>query len=143
MQPTANAFVTSVISQADFAGEALPADAWTPGGFEVDPAEQMRFEGLLAGDRQVAVVQPGELVDRGQVTHATLGDAILDSLKTLKDHSVTMQEELSVTLGKGEITSADLLQVQYRLMSFNVELQTTTNMAHHGVEDIKTIMRGQ
>ncbi|MCD0457877.1 EscI/YscI/HrpB family type III secretion system inner rod protein [Roseiconus lacunae] len=73
----------------------------------------------------------------------SIGDSILEGFSTLKRTGNEFQAELVQALSKPELSSSDLLKIQFDLVHMNLELQTTTNMAHHGVEDIKTIMRGQ
>ena len=73
----------------------------------------------------------------------SIGDTILDSLGTLKGEGSAILQDVVQTLSGGEPSAGDMLHVQFQLMRFNIELQTTSNMAHHGVEDVKTIMRGQ
>lgn len=112
---------------------------WNAG---VEPADAHHFENALSG-------QPASPMDASSslaahpTSNATLGEAILGQLESLKHSTDAMQAEIFETLGKENLQPSDMLMVQYQLMSVNIELQTTSNMAHHGVEDVKTIMRGQ
>lgn len=115
----------------------------------VDPADEMQFQNALSGPADSPsgafsiYAEPTSSLGAHPTASATLGDAILGKLESLRHNADAMQAEIFKTLGKEELNSSDLLKVQYQLMSVNLEIQTTSNMAHHGVEDIKTIMRGQ
>ena len=121
-----------------------------PGGFgQADPADQLQFENAMfvsqnEGVDQISTTQwqPSLEVTASRGSES-IGEAILDQLEKLKSNSEVVLEEIGNTLGKDNVSTTDMLQVQFQLMSLNVEIQTTSNMAHHGVEDIKTIMRGQ
>ena len=117
---------------------SMGQDVWRSDA--VNPADLTRFENALAPadmglhtSRVENVSRPGD----------TLGDSILNSLGSLKNKGIEMTNEMVDLLNKGDLSPSEMLRVQFRLLEMNIELQTMSNMAHHGVEDVKTIMRGQ
>lgn len=129
---------------ADAFPGAFPTDALAPGGHRVDPVDQTRFENAMEDGVQGVSVSPAASPSTAEpVAKPTLGDAILEKLKSLKEAGTSMKQELISTVEQDDLNPASMLRLQYHMMTVNLELQTTTNMAHHGVEDVKTIMRGQ
>jgi hypothetical protein len=124
-------------------GGSPPGDlAWNAAA--VDPADAAHFEHALAGTGPNSVHFPPLHGGPSPASPtATLGDAILNQLESLKSNGDAMQAEILHTLGKRDLSPSEMLRVQYQLMSVSLEIQTTSNMAHHGVEDVKTIMHGQ
>lgn len=116
------------------------------GGFDwnagIDATDQFQFENTLSSG-STTLGDPSTSLGVHPSANATLGDAILNQLESLRHDADAMQAEIFKTLGKDNLSPSDMLKVQYQLMSVNLEIQTTSNMAHHGVEDVKTIMRGQ
>lgn len=150
MQPFATqALLGNAMAEASaFVGETstvLPTWNTT----DVNPADQLTFERSLGG-ATVPVGQPSAIdssssykIAAAASSSTNLGESILNSLAGVKQRGEAIQAEMLQTLSKSDLSSGDLLSVQYKLMSLSIELQTTSNMAHHGVEDVKTIMRGQ
>lgn len=114
-----------------------------------DPADQQHFEQLMnpqpggVANEAFSAAWPANHAVSSRTGSDSIGSAILDQLEDLKTNSDATLNEIQQTLGKDNISTTDMLHVQFQLMALNLEIQTTSNMAHHGVEDIKTIMRGQ
>lgn len=133
--------IAALTEQGLSAAEAPPAENLDLSA--VDPADERQFENALAMEGAPYGISMTASNAIAETSSATLGDAILKQLETLKSNSAAMQGEILQTLGKEDLKPSDMLRVQYQLMSVSLEIQTTSNMAHHGVEDVKTVMRGQ
>ena len=121
--------------------ESLPQEGagWNDG---VDSSDAFHFENALS-EGSTSFHDPGSSLGVHATSSATLGEAILNQLESLRNDAGAMEAEIHRTLGKDHLSPSDMLHVQFQLMSVNIEIQTTSNMAHHGVEDVKTVMRGQ
>ena len=129
--------------QFSMPGGDIPGDPQFANPGVVEPGDQLHFENVMAGAAPNAVSSVEYCTVGANTANPSVGEAILDRLESLKNNGDVMQAEIVKTLGQEELGPADMLHVQYQLMRLNLEIQTTSNMAHHGVEDIKTIMRGQ
>ncbi|MEW4561502.1 hypothetical protein AB1K70_03190 [Bremerella sp. JC770] len=108
----------------------------------VAPGDQARFEHLIS-DPDTILQSVGDATALSNQNVSTIGNVILDNLQALKVNEEHIQTELLASLDKEDISTADMMRVQFQLMSLSIEIQTSSNIAHHGVEDIKTVMRGQ
>lgn len=147
MAPASPAMLSNVTTATSHVPGSLPAGEPSWGIAGVNPADQASFENALEGT--AVPIQPSLAIHSPSRSHVaatsstSLGDSILNSLAGVKERGDVMQAEMVEALKKTELSSADLLRVQHRLMGYSIEVQATTNMAHHSVEDVKTIMRGQ
>ncbi|MEW4486696.1 hypothetical protein AB1L42_01360 [Thalassoglobus sp. JC818] len=137
---------TMASTLADSAGHVEPVEVTWNSEF-VAPADQGQFENALV-EFDNFQQQPSQAIDGlNQLAktpyEGTIGNVILDNLRSLKIKEESVQANVLGTLDKGELNPSEMLKVQFHMMSLSVEIQTTSNMAHHGVEDVKTIMRGQ
>ena len=124
-------------------GGEIPGDPKFANPGVADPGDQAHFEDVMEGVAPNAVNSVGYDPVGADTDNPSLGESILDRLESLKKNGDAMQAEIVETLGREDLGPAAMLHVQFQLMHLNLEIQTTSNMAHHGVEDIKTIMRGQ
>lgn len=122
----------------------LPAGGAAWDVTQVSAADQASFEmALQASGTQSGSFASHTVSHSGASSSTSIGDSIIDSLASVKRRGEEMKLEMATALSDTNLSSGKMIAMQYKLMHMSIELQTTSNMAHHGVEDVKTIMRGQ